>query len=78
MKVKGSFTGKPLDFLNLIVRNMNDGDTGWVVGSYIEGEQKTLSFNQITCAEFLKQVCDEYKTEYDVDAKTINMGKVER
>jgi len=78
LKVKGSFTGKPLDFLNLIVRNMNDGDTGWTVGSYIEGEQKTLSFNQITCAEFLKQVCDEYKTEYDVVLKTINMGKVEK
>ena len=76
-KVKWSFTGKPIDFLDLIVRNMNDGDSGWAVGGYIDGEQRTLSFNQINCAEFLKQVADEYKTEYSVSGKTISLGKVE-
>jgi len=77
-KVKGSYSGTPQDFLTLIVRNMNDGDSGWSVGSCIVGEAKLMSFNQLTCSEFLTQVANEYKTEWEIIGKTISLGKVEK
>ena len=57
---------------------MNDGDSGWTVGSYIVGEAKLMSFNQLTCSEFLTQVANEYRTEWEIVGKTISLGKVEK
>lgn len=77
-KTKSWYTGRPKDFLQLIVMSMNDGDAGWEIGSYLEGDSKTIEFNNMNCMEFLQQVANTYNTEWEVVGKTINLGKVEK
>ncbi len=77
-KTTGSYTATVHEWLTMLVRNMNDGDSGWTIGSYIETERKLLSYSGENCFEFLQKIADEFKTEWSVIRKQISIGKVER
>ncbi len=77
-KLKFSLTGSPEIFLTLLVFNLNDTDSGWSVGSFLEAEEVTLDFNNQSCMEALGTIADAFKTEWDITSKTISLGKVEK
>lgn len=76
-RLKFSLTGKPRIFLQLLVDNLNENDSGWTVGTCIEAAEKTLSFSHEYCIEALNRFADEWETEFEFAGKTIHFGKVE-
>lgn len=71
------YTGTARDWLNLMVTNMNRGDSGWVAGSCIESRMITLSFKDKTVGTVLDELIKELDSEYWISGKTINIGKRE-
>lgn len=76
-KLKFELTGKPRFFLQLLVDNLNERDSGWTVGTCIEATEKTLAFSHEFCLEVLNRFADEWETEFEFAGKVINFGKVE-
>lgn len=78
-KAKFSLRGTPSDLLDMLVdcMNLNDKDGGWKKGECIEGVEMTFDINKMFCYDFLADVADKYKTEFDVDDKTIHLKKIE-
>lgn len=78
-KTKFSLRGTPSDFLDMLVdcMNYNDKSGGWTKGECIEGEDLLMDINDLFCYEFLGELADKYKTEFDVIGKTIHLKKVE-
>ncbi len=77
-RLKGWYTATPFEWLTMLVRNMNDGDTGWTIGNYIDTGRKLIEYSGETCLEFLQKIADEFNTEWSVIGKQISIGKVER
>lgn len=77
-KLKFQLTGKPRFFLQLLVDNLNERDSGWSVGTCIDAAEKTLAFSHEFCIEVLNRFADEWGTEFEFAGKVINFGKVER
>lgn len=77
-RLKGWYTATPFEWLTMLVRNMNDGDTGWTIGSYIETGRRLIEYSGETCLEFLQKIANEFNTEWSVIGKQISLGKVER
>ena len=69
------YFGTPLDFLNLLVDNINEIDQGWAVGNVEDIEGKTLSFENISCREALNEIAKAFNLEWSINGKTINMVK---
>lgn len=76
-RLKFTLTGKPLDFLNLIVTNMNNRDSGWSIGSYLDVPEKPIQFNHVYLNAALETVSNEFETEWEIVGKTISLKKVE-
>lgn len=76
-KLKFNLTAKPIDHLQMIVDNLNERDSGWSIGDCIDDDEKYLSYNHVFCIDALKQLADEYKTEWEVNGKVISLHKVE-
>ena len=86
-RLKFSLTGSPEMFLRMLADSMNDRDSGWEVGEFIGSEivgteaepmTLTLDFNCEYCSEALQKIADAFKTEWEVDGKTIHLRRVER
>jgi hypothetical protein len=70
--------GSALDFLNLIVTNINRISSGWSVGTVLStGEFKNLTFSKDNCLSALSSVAEAFGTEYWITGKTISLGKLE-
>lgn len=76
-RLKFTFTGKPQDFLNMIVTNLNNRDSGWSVGSYIDLPEKPIQFNHVYLAEALETISNEFDTEWEIVGEEISLKKVE-
>ena len=76
-KLKFQLTGKPRFFLQLLVDNLNERDSGWAVGTCIDAAEKTLAFSHEFCIDVLNRFADEWETEFEFAGKVINFGKVE-
>lgn len=77
-RLKFSLTAKPVEFLQLLVDNMNIHDTGWTVGDCIDTSERTISFNHEYCSDVLSRIAQEFSTEYEFESKKIHLGKVEK
>lgn len=77
-RLKGWYTATPFEWLTMLVRNMNDGDTGWTIGGYIDSGRRLIEYSGETCLEFLQKLADEFNTEWSVVGKQISLGKVEQ
>lgn len=76
-RLKFSMTGKPLDFIQAVVHNLNLRDSGWTVGTCIDAVEKTLSFNHTYLNDVIRQVAESFKTEFEIVGKQINLKKLE-
>lgn len=76
-RLKFSLTAKPSEHLQLLIDNLNLRDSGWSAGACIEGTEKPISYNHVSCADALSQMADAFETEWEVDGKTIHLRKVE-
>jgi len=76
-RLKFSLTARPVEFLNMIVWNLNQRESEWTAGDCIEGYEKTISFNHNFCIEALKFIADEFETEYEIVEKVVSLKKVE-
>lgn len=71
------YTGTARDWLNLFVKNMNRGSSGWVAGSCIESRMITLSFKDKKVGTVLDELIKELDSEYWISGQTMNIGKRE-
>jgi hypothetical protein len=79
-EIEFSLTHTPLQFVQMLVDNMNqaDSDGGWTVGEVVEAEAQLLDFNDTSCLTALGMFADAFKTEWEVEVKTIHLRKVEK
>ncbi|MDX9747421.1 MAG: hypothetical protein RBT57_02870 [Paludibacter sp.] len=73
--IQGEFSmpGNALDFMTLLVANMNRGSSGWLVGDVLDTEYVTLTFSNETCMAVLERLASELDTEYHVVNKTLHL-----
>lgn len=77
-KLSFPYTASAHDHLALIVLNMNRyGGGGWSIGDCIDGGDKFLQYNYISCRDALDSLADAYGTEWEIVGKTISLHKVE-
>lgn len=84
-RIKFSFTAKPKEHLELLVKNLNRRSSGWVVGECIEGTEKSINYNHTYILDGLSQLAQVYETEWQITetvinnmhTKTIHLRKVE-
>ncbi|NCB68479.1 MAG: hypothetical protein EOM47_06485 [Bacteroidia bacterium] len=79
-ELKFSLTETAAEFARLFVQNMNhaDPDGGWQVGDCIESEPITIDFNHTFCYDVLSELADKFKTEWEIEGKTLHIRKVEK
>ena len=70
------YFGDAMDFVQLVVDNMNSIDTGWTVGSVDATEPQLLSFSNTTCRQALVQIAQAFKLEYEIVGKQVNLVKL--
>ena len=69
-------TGNALDFVRLMVDNLNRNDDGWTVGSVVDSVTKTLEFSGEDCLSVIKRLASEFETEFFItETKSINLCK---
>ena len=71
------YTGTARDWLNLFVKNMNRGGSGWMAGSCIESRMITLSFKDKKVGTVLDELVKELDSEYWISGQTMNIGRRE-
>lgn len=76
-RLKFSYTAKPHEHLQLLVDNLNQRDSGWIVGECVEAIEKLISYNHTNCKEALQMIAEAFETEWEVVGKTIHLRKVE-
>lgn len=77
-RLKFSLCAKPHEFIDLIVRNLNKKDTSvtWLRGECIEAAEKTVEFNHTYIDAALSDVCNVFKTEYEVEYIGTSQAKI--
>lgn len=70
-----SYSGTLLDYLILVVNNMNEIDTGWTVGECEATDIKLIQFTNMSCLQALSTICNtnNFNCEFYVVDKTINL-----
>lgn len=60
---------KPIDFLNLIVANMNRvfPEMNWVRGNCIDDKFANIQFNGVNCLDAINTIAEQYSTEYLIE-----------
>lgn len=84
-RIKFSYTAKPHEHLELLVKNLNSRSSGWKVGECMEGTEKTVNYNHTYVLDGLSQLAQAYEAEWQitetvvdkVHTKTIHLRKVE-
>ena len=76
-RLKFDMVAKPIEFLDLIIANLNERDGGWTKGECIDADERLISFNHTGCDDALNSVAGEFDTEFEVIGKRISLKKVE-
>ena len=76
-RLKFPLTAKPVEHLQLIVRNLNRNSPGWTVGDCLDVPEKVVQYNHSNCADALSSVAEAFETEYEVVRKVLSLKKVE-
>lgn len=69
------YFGKATDFIMLVVENMNEIDSDWLRGIVEDTTEKHIDFNGESCRTALTRIAEEFKLEYEVNGKTIDLMK---
>ena len=78
-RLKWSMCAKPHEFLEEIVKNLNerDGVNVWSVGKCITANEKTIEFNHAYIDAALQDVANAFETEWEIVNHVISLHKVE-
>lgn len=76
-RLKFSMCATPKEFLQTIVDNLNQRDSGWSVGDCILSTEKTIPFDHSYIDAALQSVADTFNTEWEIVGKVIHLRKVE-
>jgi hypothetical protein len=70
-------TGTAFDFLNLLVLNLNRiyPVNGYVIGSVIDSDSKTIDFDGNNCLEALNAIAEQFETEWHVIGNKVSLYK---
>lgn len=73
----GQFTilGKPIDFMNLVIYNLNRlyPGAGWVLGVVDDAPYQSIDFESQNCMQVLSTLATNFLTEYIFDGKKISL-----
>lgn len=74
---EGKFTqrGKPVDFVTLVVANMNRvfPHDNWQIGFVIDGDYKDIDFDSQNCLQVLSTLANDYDTEFLINGNVISL-----
>lgn len=76
-RLKFSMCATPKEYIQVIVDNLNQRDSGWTVGDCIVSTEKTIAFDHSYVSDALQSVADTFNTEWEIVGKTIHLKKVE-
>lgn len=76
-RLKFSYTGRPHEHLQLLVDNLNNRDSGWQIGEYVDAVETCISYNHNFCNDALQMIAEAFQTEWEIRGKTIFLRKVE-
>lgn len=76
-RLKFSLTAKPVEHLQMFVDNMNRRDSGWTVGSCVDGVEHLINYDHDYCWEALNKQASEFDTEFEIVGKRVSLRKVE-
>lgn len=70
-----SLLGKPIDFMNLVIYNLNRlyPGAGWALGSVDDGDYQTISFTAQNCLQVLSTLASTFQTEYIFEGRIISL-----
>lgn len=67
-RLRFEMIGKPLDLLTMVVNNLNLREPQvWSIGSYINKEERLLSFNHTNVRDALNTIAEAFDTEWSVE-----------
>lgn len=81
--LKFALRAEPQRFLDILVENLNYTSLSankekWIAGRCLDVSPKEISFNQASCYDALVRIASEFNTEWEIEGRTIHLGKVER
>ena len=76
-RLKFSMCATPKEYIQVIVDNLNQRDSGWAVGDCIVSTEKTIAFDHSYVSDALQSVADTFNSEWEIVGKTIHLKKVE-
>lgn len=76
-RLKFPLTATPREHLRMFVDNMNSRDSGWSVGSCVEGVERLISYSHNYCLDALRLMAQQFDTEYEISGKVVSLKKVE-
>lgn len=76
-RLKFSMCATPKEYIQVIVDNLNQRDSGWAVGDCIVSTEKTIAFDHSFVSDALQSIADTFNTEWEIVGKTVHLKKVE-
>lgn len=75
-RLEFSLTAKPHEHLQMVIDNLNERNSGWSMGSYIDDDEKTITYSHDSCYDAIGMIADTFETEWSIEDKTISINKV--
>src|SRR6185437_13112601 len=71
-----SILGKPIDFMNLVIYNLNRlyPGAGWSLGTVDDSDYQTISFSAQNCLQVLSTLASTFQTEYIFEGRKISLS----
>lgn len=75
-RAKFSLTAKPHEHLQMLIDNLAPRNSAWAVGECVDGAEKVITYDYLTCREALELMAQTFDTEWEVVGNTISLRKV--
>lgn len=76
-RLEFSLTAKPHEHLQMVIDNLNERNSDWSIGSYIDDDEKTITYSHDSCYDAIKMIADAFETEWKIEGKVISINRVE-
>ncbi len=70
-----NYHGSPVDFIDLLLTNINSTQSGWTKATIEDAEARTLSFSNDSCRTALTKIAEAFGMEYRLAGKSIYLQK---
>ena len=75
-RLKFSLTAKPAEHLQMLIDNLAPRNSMWSAGECVDGYEKTITYDYLTCREALELMAQTFDTEWEVVNGVISLHKV--